>query len=74
MPLVVKSMAYNPDVHWLLITDEPVTDAPPNVSVRLCEFTDLGVVVPAARLPRRAAGSRHRLPRTVEDAADRISS
>ncbi len=41
MPLVVRSMAHNPDVHWLLITDEPVMDAPPNVSVRLCEFTDL---------------------------------
>jgi|tagenome__1003787_1003787.scaffolds.fasta_scaffold19943509_2 hypothetical protein len=23
MPLVVKSMARNPDVHWLRITDEP---------------------------------------------------
>jgi hypothetical protein len=41
LPLVVKSMAHNPDVHWLLITDEPVSDAPPNVSVRLCDFTDL---------------------------------
>jgi hypothetical protein len=41
MPLVVKSMANNPDVDWLLFTDGPVTDAPPNVSVRLCEFTDL---------------------------------
>jgi hypothetical protein len=41
MPLVVKSMASNPDVHWLLITDESVRDAPPNVSVHLCEFADL---------------------------------
>jgi hypothetical protein len=41
LPLVVRSMAGNPDVHWLLITDEPVPDAPPNVSVQLCEFRDL---------------------------------
>ncbi len=41
MPLVVKSMAHNPDVHWLLITDEPVPDAPPNVTVRVCGFPDL---------------------------------
>jgi Family of unknown function (DUF6625) len=41
MPLVVKSMAHNPDIHWLVITDEPVRDAPPNVSVRLCGFADL---------------------------------
>ena len=41
MPLVLKSMAHNPDIHWLVITDEPVVDAPPNVSVRLCTFADL---------------------------------
>ncbi|WP_222263121.1 DUF6625 family protein [Modestobacter marinus] len=41
LPLVVKSMAANPDVHWLLLTDAPVPDAPPNVSVRRWEFTDL---------------------------------
>ncbi len=41
LPLVVRSMAHNPDVHWLLITDEPVVDAPPNVSVVVCEFEDL---------------------------------
>ena len=41
MPLVVKSMAHNPDIHWLLITDEPVRDAPPNVSVHPCKFADL---------------------------------
>jgi hypothetical protein len=41
MPLVVRSMACNPDVHWLLLTDEPVPDAPPNLTVRLCEFPDL---------------------------------
>jgi hypothetical protein len=41
LPLVVRSMACNPDVHWLLITDQPVPDAPPNVTVRLCEFADL---------------------------------
>ena len=27
-PLVVRSMAANPDVSWLLLTDQPVTDAP----------------------------------------------
>jgi hypothetical protein len=41
LPLVLKSMAHNPDVHWLLITDHPVSDAPPNVAVHLCEFPDL---------------------------------
>lgn len=47
LPLVVRSMACNPDVHWLLITDQPVPDAPPNVSVQLCGFRDL-----AARIQR----------------------
>ena len=41
LPLVVKSMAHNPDVHWLLLTEAPVPDAPPNVTVRLSKFTDL---------------------------------
>src|SRR5690242_7186554 len=41
MPLVVRSMAGNPDVEWLLLTDAPVPDAPPNVTVRLCGFEDL---------------------------------
>jgi hypothetical protein len=40
-PLVVRSMAHNPDVDWLLITDAPVRDAPPNVAVQLCAFADL---------------------------------
>jgi hypothetical protein len=40
-PLVVRSMAANPDVHWLLFTERPVADLPPNVAVRLCEFEDL---------------------------------
>jgi hypothetical protein len=40
-PLVVRSMAHNPDVHWLLLTERPVADAPPNVTVQLCEFADL---------------------------------
>lgn len=40
-PLVVKSMARNPDVSWLLFTDRPVADAPPNVVVRRCDFADL---------------------------------
>ena len=43
MPLVVASMARNSDVHWLLLTEAPVPDAPPNVSVQLCEFADLAV-------------------------------
>ena len=28
-PLVVRSMAANPDVDWLLLTDAPVPGAPP---------------------------------------------
>ena len=40
-PLVVRSMAANPDVSWLLLTEQPVPDAPPNVAVQLCEFEDL---------------------------------
>lgn len=40
-PLVVRSMAANPDVSWLLLTEQPVTDAPPNVAVQVCEFDDL---------------------------------
>ena len=39
--LVVRSMAANPDVSWLLLTDRPVPEAPPNVVVRLCRFEDL---------------------------------
>ena len=41
LPLVLRSMAHNPDVSWLLLTDRPVPDAPPNVTVRLCGFADL---------------------------------
>jgi hypothetical protein len=40
-PLVVRSMAANPDVDWLLLTDQPVPDAPPNLTVRLGEFDEL---------------------------------
>jgi hypothetical protein len=40
-PLVLRSMACNPDVHWLLFTDEPVASPPPNVEVRVCGFDDL---------------------------------
>jgi hypothetical protein len=40
-PLVVRSMAANPDVSWLLLTEQPVADAPPNVAVQLCAFDDL---------------------------------
>src|SRR5215216_6036186 len=39
-PLVVRSMAANPDVSWLLLTEQPVPDAPPNVAVQLCKFED----------------------------------
>jgi hypothetical protein len=39
--LVVRSMASNPDVHWLMLTDQPVAGAPPNLTVRLCRFRDL---------------------------------
>src|SRR3712207_6713977 len=41
LPLVVRSMAHNPDVHWLLFTDAPVPGAPPNVTVHLGTFDDL---------------------------------
>jgi len=34
-------MAHNPDVHWLLLTDEPVAGAPPNVRVQPTRFPDL---------------------------------
>lgn len=40
-PLVLRSMARNPDVHWLLLTDRPVEGAPPNLVVQQCEFSDL---------------------------------
>jgi hypothetical protein len=40
-PLVLRSMARNPDVEWVLFTDRPVPDAPPNVTVRQCRFEDL---------------------------------
>jgi hypothetical protein len=40
-PLVLRSMAANPDVSWLLLTEQPVPDAPPNVVVQRCEFGDL---------------------------------
>ena len=39
--LVIASMARNPGVDWLVLTDAPVPDCPPNVEVRLWEFTDL---------------------------------
>jgi hypothetical protein len=39
--LVLRSMAANPDVHWLLVTEQPVPDPPPNVAVQLCGFGDL---------------------------------
>ena len=39
--LVVKSMAHNPDVDWLMFTDRPVEHAPANLDVRVCSFADL---------------------------------
>ena len=46
-PLVLRSMARNPDVHWLLLTDQPVADPPPNLEVRRCAFTELAARVKA---------------------------
>ncbi len=40
-PLVLRSMAANPDVSWILLTEKPVNDPPPNVAVQLCTFDDL---------------------------------
>jgi hypothetical protein len=40
-PLVLRSMAANPDVSWLLLTDEPVPEAPPNVAVEAYTFAEL---------------------------------
>jgi hypothetical protein len=41
LPLVIKSMAHNPDVHWLLLTDAPLPDAPPHVAVQVWRFAHL---------------------------------
>jgi hypothetical protein len=41
LPLLLRSMAHNPEVSWLLLTDRAVPDAPPNVTVQLCEFEQL---------------------------------
>jgi hypothetical protein len=46
-PLVVRSMAANPDIDWLLFTEQPVAGAPPNVTVRQCEFADLAARIRA---------------------------
>ena len=40
-PLVLRSMACNPDVQWLMLTEAPVEQAPPNLIVRICEFADV---------------------------------
>ena len=53
LALVVRSMAANPDVYWLLITDAPVPDAPPNV-------TRAAVRVRRPRRPHPAATSTSR--------------
>ena len=39
--LVVRSMAHNPDVHWLMFTDRPVEQAPANLEVHVCSFPEL---------------------------------
>jgi hypothetical protein len=44
-PLVARSMAANPDVSWIMLTDRPVQDPPPNLAVRLCEFDDLAKLI-----------------------------
>src|SRR6195952_2787087 len=41
LPLVLRSMAANPDVNWLFVTERPVPGAPPNVTVLKCQFGDL---------------------------------
>ena len=41
LPLVLRSMGANPDVSWLLMTDQRVTGAPPNVTVQMWPFQDL---------------------------------
>ena len=46
-PLVVRTMGHNPDVHWLLFTERPVADAPPNLTVHQCDFADLSARVRA---------------------------
>ena len=40
-PLVLRSMAHNPDVSWLLLTDQEVPGAPPNVEVQRWAFDGL---------------------------------
>jgi hypothetical protein len=39
--LTLHSMARNPDVSWLLLTDQQLPDPPPNVAVQACQFEDL---------------------------------
>jgi hypothetical protein len=46
-PLVVRSMARNPDVDWLLLTEQPVPGAPPNVQVVGYDFENLAKRVQA---------------------------
>lgn len=40
-PLVLRSMAANPEVSWLLLTDRSVADPPANVTVRVVDFDAL---------------------------------
>ena len=56
-PLVLRSMAANPDVSWLLLTDQPVPDPPPNVEVQLCTFDDLARADPGPLRVRDLAGA-----------------
>ncbi len=44
-PLVLRSMACNPDVHWLMLTEAPVEQAPPNLTVQVCHFADVAARV-----------------------------
>jgi hypothetical protein len=41
LSLTLRSMACNPDVSWLVLTDQTVPDPPPNVVVQACQFGDL---------------------------------
>lgn len=43
--LVLRSMAHNPDVSWLLLTDQSVPAAPGNVEVQRWSFADLAARV-----------------------------
>src|SRR4051794_18184609 len=54
-PLTLRSMAANPDVSWMLLTDQPVAAAPANVAVQVMEFDVLVRRIRRLR-PRHLAG------------------